>query len=233
MISSDDPMRVWRDSELLLLRTVADQVAVAVNHARLYERQQQLALTDSLTGCMNRRSFEMQLERDLRLATRMRQPVSLIMLDIDHFKRVNDSFGHDAGDAALRFLADVLRDELRGVDTAARYGGEEFAVILPQANLEGALIVAERLRARIETTEIPEIGHITASLGIATFPLHANSRAQLVSTADQALYEAKHEGRNRISTPNAEQREVSDEMFDMACETQLAEAEATANIPAS
>jgi diguanylate cyclase (GGDEF)-like protein len=233
MISSDDPMRVWRDSELLLLRTVADQVAVAVNHARLYERQQQLALTDSLTGCMNRRSFEMQLERDLRLATRMRQPVSLIMLDIDHFKRVNDSFGHDAGDAALRFLADVLRDELRGVDTAARYGGEEFAVILPQANLEGALVVAERLRARIETTEIPEIGHITASLGIATFPLHANSRAQLVSTADQALYEAKHEGRNRVSTPDAEQREVSDEMFDVACETQLAEAEATANVPAS
>ncbi|MDT7604384.1 MAG: hypothetical protein QOF61_2381 [Acidobacteriota bacterium] len=232
MVRSDDATRIWQDNELLLLGTVADQVAVAVNHARLFLQQQQLALTDSLTGCVNRRSFEMQLERDLRLATRMRQPVSLIMLDIDHFKRVNDTHGHDAGDAALRFLADVLRDELRGVDTAARYGGEEFAVILPQANLDGALIVAERLRTRLETTEIPSIGHITASFGIATFPLHANSRNQLVSTADRALYEAKHEGRNRVATPDGEERELSDEMFDIACETPLSESEAPAASPA-
>jgi diguanylate cyclase (GGDEF)-like protein len=232
MVRSDDSKRIWQESELLLLRTVADQVAVAVNHARLYERQQQLALTDSLTGCVNRRSFEMQLERDLRLATRMRQPVSLIMLDIDHFKRVNDTHGHDAGDAALRFLADVLRDELRGVDTAARYGGEEFAVILPQANLDGALIVAERLRARLETTDIPAIGRITASFGIATFPLHANSRTQLVSAADRALYDAKHEGRNRVRTPDTEPREVSDEMFDVVHETPMNEAEAAAATPA-
>ncbi|HVG28647.1 MAG TPA: sensor domain-containing diguanylate cyclase [Pyrinomonadaceae bacterium] len=231
MVRSDDSKRIWQESELLLLRTVADQVAVAVNHARLYEKQQQLALTDSLTGCVNRRSFEMQLERDLRLATRMRQPVSLIMLDIDHFKRVNDTHGHDAGDAALRFLADVLRDELRGVDTAARYGGEEFAVILPQANLDGALIVAERLRARLENTDIPGIGRITASFGIATFPLHANSRNQLVSAADRALYDAKREGRNRVRTPDTEPREVSDEMFDVVRETPLSEAEANASAP--
>jgi diguanylate cyclase (GGDEF)-like protein len=215
MVRSDDPTRIWQENETLLLRTVADQVAVAVNHARLFKQQEQLALTDGLTGCVNRRSFEMQLERDLRLATRMRQPVSLIMLDIDHFKRVNDTHGHDAGDAALRFLADVLRDELRGVDTAARYGGEEFAVILPQANLDGALIVAERLRARLETTEVPGIGHITASFGIATFPLHASTRDQLVSTADRALYEAKHEGRNRVCTPPTTGQELSDEMFDL------------------
>jgi diguanylate cyclase (GGDEF)-like protein len=213
LVSSDDPHRIWQENELLLLRTVADQVAVAVNHARLFTQMQQLALTDGLTGCVNRRSFEMQLERDLRLATRMRQPVSLIMLDIDHFKRVNDTYGHDAGDAALRFLADVLRDELRGVDTAARYGGEEFAVILPQAGLDGALIVAERLRSRLEMTEVPGIGHITASFGLATFPLHANSRDQLVGAADRALYESKHAGRNRISTPPSEQTEVSDEMY--------------------
>jgi diguanylate cyclase (GGDEF)-like protein len=226
MVRSDEPTRIWQESELLLLRTVADQVAVAVNHARLFTQMQQLALTDGLTGCVNRRSFEMQLERDLRLATRMRQPVSLIMLDIDHFKRVNDSHGHDAGDAALRFLADVLRDELRGVDTAARYGGEEFAVILPQANLDGALIVAERLRARLEGTEVPGIGHITASFGIATFPLHANSRNQLVSTADRALYDAKRAGRNRVATPDVAACELSDEMFDLARETPLNESEA-------
>ena len=233
LVSSDDPHRIWQENELLLLRTVADQVAVAVNHARLFTQMQQLALTDGLTGCVNRRSFEMQLERDLRLATRMRQPVSLIMLDIDHFKRVNDTYGHDAGDAALRFLADALRDELRGVDTAARYGGEEFAVILPQAGLDGALIVAERLRSRLETTEVPGIGHITGSFGLATFPLHANSRDGLVGAADRALYEAKHAGRNRIRTPPSERSEVSDDMYGAAAEIMApAEAEMPAHTAA-
>ncbi|MBA3240755.1 MAG: sensor domain-containing diguanylate cyclase [Acidobacteria bacterium] len=201
MVSSDDPQRVWQENEILLMRTVADQVAVAVNHARLFQQMQQQALTDGLTGCFNRRFFEIQLERDLHLATRMRQPVSLIMLDVDRFKRVNDTHGHDAGDVALRIIAEALREEVRGVDTAARYGGEEFAVILPQAGMEGALLVAERLRARIETTEIPGLGRITASFGVATFPLHATSRELLVTTADRALYQAKRTGRNRVCSP--------------------------------
>jgi diguanylate cyclase (GGDEF)-like protein len=198
MVTSDDPQRLWQDNEVMLLRTVADQVAVAVNHARLFQQMQHQALTDGLTGCFNRRFFEIQLERDLHLATRMRQPVSLILLDIDHFKHVNDSHGHDAGDAALRILAGALREELRGVDTAARYGGEEFAIILPQAGPEGALVVAERLRARIEKTEVPGVGCIRASLGVATFPLDASSRELLVTTADRALYQAKRTGRNRV-----------------------------------
>ncbi|MCA1592380.1 MAG: sensor domain-containing diguanylate cyclase [Acidobacteria bacterium] len=202
MVCSDDPTRVWQENEILLMRTVADQVAVAVNHARLFQEVRQQALTDGLTGCFNRRSFELQLERDLHLATRMNQPVSLVLLDIDHFKRVNDTYGHDAGDVALRTIADALREELRGVDTAARYGGEEFAVILPQAGLEGALIVAKRLRARIERTELPGVGHITASLGVAAFPQHASTRDLLVTTADRALYQAKRTGRNRVCTPS-------------------------------
>jgi diguanylate cyclase (GGDEF)-like protein len=218
LVTSDNPQRVWQDNEVMLLRTVADQVAVAVNHARLFQQMQHQALTDGLTGCFNRRFFEIQLERDLHLATRMRQPVSLILLDIDHFKRVNDTHGHDAGDAALRILANALREELRGVDTAARYGGEEFAIILPQAGPEGAQVVAERLRSRIERTQVPGVGCITASLGVATFPGDASSRELLVTSADRALYQAKRTGRNRVcSTADL----PADEIFSLPYEPVL------------
>lgn len=213
MVRSDDSTRIWEENEILLLRTVADQVTVAVKHARLFAQTQQQALTDALTGCFNRRSFEMQLERDLQMATRMRQPVSLILFDIDHFKQVNDSYGHDAGDLALRILADTVRAELRGVDTAARYGGEEFAVILPNAGLDGAVVVAERLRLGIENAAIRGVGQITASFGVATFPLHAASRDSLVVTADRALYKAKNTGRNRVCTAPGTESVVTEEMF--------------------
>jgi len=201
MVRSDDASRVWADNELLLLHTVADQLAVAVNQAHLFAQMQQQALTDSLTGCYNRRSFELQLERDLHLATRMRQPLSLIMLDLDNFKHINDQSGHDAGDAALCMLADNLRAELRAVDTAARFGGDEFVIILPQANPEGAMLVAERLRKRISQMEVPEFGQVTASFGVATFPAHATSRDTLLVAADRALYNSKDAGRNCVSLP--------------------------------
>jgi diguanylate cyclase (GGDEF)-like protein len=201
LVRSDDPARVWADNELLLLHTVADQLTVSVNQARLFAEMEQQALTDALTGCYNRRSFDMQLERDLHLATRMRQPISLVMVDLDYFKSINDRAGHNTGDKALRLVAEVLRTELRAVDTGVRLGGDEFAVILPQANREGALLVAERLRARIERLEVPGYGGMTASLGIASFPLDASSRDRLVVAADQALYVSKHSGRNCVSTP--------------------------------
>src|SRR5438067_1839291 len=210
LVRSDEPTRVWQEYEILLLQTVAAQVTVAVSHARLFAQMQQQALTDALTGCFNRRSFEMQLERDLHMATRMRLPLSLILIDLDNFKNVNDTYGHEAGDVALRLLAEGLRDELRGVDTAARYGGEEFAVILPQAGTDGALIVAERLRRRIEQMEVPGVGHITASLGIATFPQHASSRDTLVVAADRALYDAKNTGRNCVCIPPEDAVEMSE-----------------------
>jgi diguanylate cyclase (GGDEF)-like protein len=201
LVRSDDASRQWADNELLLLHTVADQLAVAVNQAHLFAQMQQQALTDSLTGCYNRRSFELQLERDLHLATRMRQPLSLIMLDLDNFKHINDQAGHDAGDAALCMLADNLRAELRAVDTAARFGGDEFVIILPQANPEGAMLVAERLRKRISQMEVPDFGQVTASFGVATFPTHASSRDTLLVAADRALYNSKDAGRNRVSLP--------------------------------
>jgi diguanylate cyclase (GGDEF)-like protein len=197
-VTAADPSREWEGNELLLLRTVADQVAVAVNHANLFAQIQQQALTDALTGCFNRRSFEMQLDKELLMAKRSHQPLSLIMLDLDKFKQLNDSVGHDAGDTALRRLADCFRQELRGVDSAARLGGDEFLLILPQAYAEGALIVAERLRARVAQIEIPGFGNLSTSIGIASFPSHATSRADLVLAADAALYAAKHAGRNCV-----------------------------------
>src|SRR5438105_2138961 len=204
-VTCADPARAWQENELLLLRTVADQVAVAINHADLFAQIQQQALTDALTGCFNRRSFEMQLDKSLQMARRAHQPLSLVMLDLDRFKQLNDSSGHDAGDAALRMLALCFKDELRGADSAARFGGDEFALILPQAHSEGARLVAERLRARIEQLTVGEFGSLSASIGIATFPADADSRADLVAAADAALYAAKRAGRNRVcvaASPN-------------------------------
>jgi len=200
-VQSDDVRRVWAENELLLLHTVADQLTVAVSQAHLFAQTQRLALTDELTGCFNRRAFDMQLERDFHMAKRMGLPLSLIMIDLDNFKHINDQTGHDGGDLALRTLADSLRAELRVVDSAARFGGDEFAVILPQANPEGALIVAERLRNRIATTEVPGYGFTSASFGLATFPQHASSRETLVVAADRALYHSKNSGRNQVSLP--------------------------------
>src|SRR3984893_10200030 len=204
LVQSDDASRVWAYNELLLLHTVADQLTVAVNQANMFARMQQQALTDGLTGCYNRRSFDLQLEQNLALAIRNGQPVSLIMMDLDNFKDINDRAGHDIGDVALRILAESLRAELRAVDSAARFGGDEFAVSLPQAAPEGALVVAERLRKRIAGTEVPGFGLITASFGLATFPTHASSRDTLVVAADRALYNSKHTGRNRVWLPPEE-----------------------------
>ena len=198
LVRSDDMSRIWADNELLLLHTVADQLVVAVNQAHLFAQMQQQALTDGLTGCFNRRSFEARLEHDLQLATRVGQQLSLVMLDLDNFKHINDQAGHEAGDVALCMLAKILRAGLRVVDTAARFGGDEFVIILPQTSTEGALLVAERLRKSIEQMDVPGFGKVTASFGVATFPDHASSDTLIVA-ADRALYSSKDAGRNRTS----------------------------------
>lgn len=156
------------------------------------------AFTDHLTGLANRRRFERQLVREVSRTLRYGRPFCLLLLDIDHFKQVNDNYGHEAGDDCLRHLGDILQAGTRGIDTTARIGGEEFAVLLTETDLDGGVEVAERLRATISGAEILTGGRITASFGVAEFPLCAQTGRELVSVADMALYEAKRQGRNRV-----------------------------------
>ena len=157
------------------------------------------ASTDHLTGLANRRRFERQLEREVARTARHGRPFSLITIDIDHFKQVNDTYGHEAGDEAIKTLARVLQQGTRGIDLAARIGGEEFAVILTETNLSGAVEVAERLRVTLKSIEIQPVGQIAASFGVAECPSQAETARELVARADAALYEAKREGRDRVA----------------------------------
>ena len=157
------------------------------------------AFTDHLTGLANRRRFERQLEREVNRTLRHERPFCLLMLDLDNFKRLNDSFGHSTGDEAIRRIGKVLQEGTRGIDLAARIGGEEFALVLVETSLGGGLEVAERLRASINEISIPLAGHITASFGVAECPSSAQTSRDLLQSADSALYEAKRAGRNRVA----------------------------------
>jgi diguanylate cyclase (GGDEF)-like protein len=159
---------------------------------------EEAAFTDHLTGLANRRRFERQLEREIARARRFERPFCLLLLDIDHFKRVNDSFGHDVGDDVLRRLGNVLQAGTRGIDTAARVGGEEFAVVLTETDFHAALEVAERLRTAVAETQIPAAGRVTVSVGLAEFNAETRDGRSLFLAADAALYEAKRQGRDRV-----------------------------------
>jgi diguanylate cyclase (GGDEF)-like protein len=158
------------------------------------------AFIDHLSGLANRRRLERQLEREVSRTLRFGHPFSLLMFDIDDFKNLNDSFGHDAGDEAIRRLGKVLREETRGIDLAARIGGDEFAVLLVETNLVGASDLAERLRIAIAALSIPQARPITASVGVAECPSCAQTSVDIMKAADTALYEAKRGGRNRVVT---------------------------------
>jgi diguanylate cyclase (GGDEF)-like protein len=161
---------------------------------------QEAAFTDHLTGLANRRRFERQLEREAARTERYSRPFCLLLVDIDNFKDVNDTHGHDAGDEALRRVANVIQSGTRGIDTGARIGGDEFAVILPETDLVRGLEVAERLRAMIAALDLGPAGRVTASLGVAEQPACARTNAELSAAADAALYEAKRGGRDRAAT---------------------------------
>jgi diguanylate cyclase (GGDEF)-like protein len=158
---------------------------------------------DDLTGLFNYREFNRQLTEEVERSRRYTRPFSLLMLDIDHFKVVNDTYGHMAGDEALQALATLIRREIRPVDLVARYGGEEFVMLLPETTGPGALELGERLRAFIAGHAVPlSTGHtifLTVSIGLATYPDDADSLPRLVNLADQALYAAKSAGRNRVN----------------------------------
>lgn len=208
----------WLEARLRLVRNASGQPSEYVSHARDVTRQKEteaqladamselsvLATTDALTGLANRRRFDETLRKEWRRAMRTETPLSLVMLDADHFKRYNDTYGHQAGDACLRALAAaIVSCTKRPGDVSARYGGEEFAVILPGANAEGVTQVAERMRQtvlRLERSHAgSDFGIVTVSIGVATAIPERNSRAEtLIAAADAALYAAKRSGRNRV-----------------------------------
>ncbi len=181
------------DLDLLLART-----RTLLEFKAYLDVCEEAAFTDHLTGLANRRRFERQLEREVGRVERFGHPFTLLMLDIDEFKNLNDTFGHDAGDDAIRRLSKVLREGTRGIDLAARIGGEEFAVLLVETSKDGGFEVAERLRMAIKSLEIPRSGGMTASFGVAECPSDAQTAADILKAADVALYEAKRNGRDQV-----------------------------------
>jgi len=192
-----------RDSRQGLATAVSGQVALSLASLRLRETLRDQSIRDSLTGLFNRRFMEESLERELLRAGRKRHSLSVLFLDLDHFKRFNDTFGHDAGDFVLRSIADLLRNFFRSDDVCCRYGGEEFGIILPEASVEQAAIRAQALREQVKMLKLEHRNHalgvVTLSIGIAGFPEHAATAEQLLRLADQSLYRSKAAGRDTVT----------------------------------
>jgi diguanylate cyclase (GGDEF)-like protein len=185
-----------------LAQAVADHAALALANLQLRQSLREQATRDPLTNLFNRRHMEESLERELRRAERRRAPLGILMLDLDHFKRCNDTFGHEAGDALLRAAGHFLQTHIRGEDLACRYGGEEFLLILTDSSLQDTCKRAEELREGIKALDVRHrgvtLGPVSASLGVAVFPEHGVTADALVRAADAALYQAKAEGRDRV-----------------------------------
>ena len=167
------------------------------------EKLKQLAVTDGLTGLYNHRFFQEKLDQEMARGERFGHPVSLCVIDVDHFKAYNDTHGHPRGDEVLKRVAFLLVENVREVDTVARYGGEEFVIILPETAKENAAAVAEKIRSIVERTEFPReqtqpLGRLTVSVGVGSSPTDAKSSQELMDRADEALFRAKAAGRNRV-----------------------------------
>ena len=187
--------RSSRDSERRLAAVLAEQVGLALGNLKLRESLKNQSICDPLTGLSNRRYMEESLEREFSRASRSKSVLAIVMMDLDHFKRFNDTFGHQAGDSLLRAFGDLLKRSTRGQDIACRYGGEEFALMLTDSSLEGALKRAETLRQQVKQLSVEYagqlLGAVSISMGIALYPDHGATMAEVLRASDQALYCAK------------------------------------------
>jgi diguanylate cyclase (GGDEF)-like protein len=192
----------FSESDLQLLSMVGASLSLALHNAAVHEQMQELASRDGLTGLLNRRVFEEVLAREFKASRRYHAPASLLLVDVDHFKRVNDLFGHAAGDDVLKAVAALMHRAVRDTDSVGRCGGEEFGIVLPHTSLVSAAVLAERLRDQIGRHEFDTDGgrvRITVSMGIAQLPdgtIHAVS--EWMAAADAAMYDAKGSGRNGV-----------------------------------
>lgn len=203
LICIEEPLDGMHDTERKSLAiTVSEQVALALTNAKLRDVLKQQSIIDPLTGLFNRRYMDETLKRELSRAERKTAPLSLIVIDLDHFKRVNDTFGHDAGDKVLSSTAQKIKDGIREGDLACRFGGEEMVLILPECDRAAAFARADTIRQSIESMALQHgaapLGKITASFGVATYPADAGNAGSLFQAADRALYLAKSTGRNRV-----------------------------------
>lgn len=187
------------DSELDFLTIFAQQIEMAITIAALFQEVRDQAITDGLTGLYNRRYFEEYISKEVTRSIRQNQPFSVVGIDLDFLKKINDEYGHAYGDLAIKTVADVLKSNARSIDIPARMGGEEFNVLLPGIDSNGAMTAAERIRKAIESQELEVIGNITASIGVATFMEHSDSLDELLELTDQAMYQSKRNGRNQVT----------------------------------
>jgi diguanylate cyclase (GGDEF)-like protein len=187
------------ENELNFLRLFAKQIELAITIADLFQAVKEQAITDGMTGLYNRRYFEEFIKKEAVRSNRQNQKFTVIGIDLDYLKKINDVYGHNYGDIAIKAIAEVLKSSCRSIDIAARMGGEEFNVILPGVESQGGLIFAERIRKTIESIKLEKIGNITASLGVATYMEHSDDIDELLEIVDHAMYESKRNGRNRVS----------------------------------
>lgn len=210
--------REWTIDDVSMIGSLADNLSVAIENADLHQERERQAVTDGLTGVANRRSFNETFTREFERARRYGESLSLVLIDLDYLKKINDTYGHQAGDEAIKTIGRLLRESCRSIDSAARYGGEEFCLLLPNTEVEMAEQLADRLRRLINDEPIEGPGHISASLGVACYPMHADNEETLFQRADEALYAAKQGGRNqvKISSP-------APDGFDMKATPQIVE----------